>query len=205
MKFFLEMLPVILFFAANYLYTSLPASFIETINGFGLYAFTPGEKADAIFFATLVAILFAGITFIISCLLQRKLDKKLGIIFILFLVLGGATLAFGDEAFIKWKPTVLYLVFAAVFLGSMFIGKKSLTERMLGNAIDAPHAIWVKLNWAWIGFFVMMAALNLYIAYTFSNDIWVNFKSFGSLGLMILFLIIQMVLLNRYIIVKSEE
>ena len=205
MRFLLEMLPVLIFFAANYLYTSLPASFIDTVNSISPYAFTHGEKADAIFFATLVAILIAGITFIIGCLQQGKLDKKLGIMFILFIVLGGATLAFGDEAFIKWKPTVLYLVFAAAFLVSMFIGKKSLTERMLGNAIDAPHVVWVKLNWAWIGFFVLMAVLNLYIAYTFSNDTWVNFKSFGSIGLMIIFLVIQMVVLNRYIIVKSEE
>ena len=205
MRFLLEMLPVLIFFAANYLYTSLPASIIEMVNSISPYAFTHGEKADAIFFATLVAILIAGITFIIGCLQQGKLDKKLGIMFILFIILGGATLAFGDEAFIKWKPTVLYLVFAAAFLVSMFIGKKSLTERMLGNAIEAPQAVWVKLNWAWIGFFVLMAVLNLYIAYTFSNDTWVNFKSFGSIGLMVIFLVIQMVILNRYIIVKSEE
>ena len=121
------------------------------------------------------------------------------------MVFGGATLFLHDPTFIKWKPTVINLAFALIFLGSMFIGDKPLAQRFLGNAVEAPRNTWNKLNTAWIIFFVFVAALNLYIAYNFSEEIWVNFKLFGMIGLTIAFIIIQMILLNRYISVKPEE
>ena len=123
----------------------------------------------------------------------------------LFLIFGGATLFLRDPTFIKWKPTVINLVFALIFLGSAFIGDKPLAQRFLGNAIEAPKSIWYRLNTAWIIFFVSVAAINLYIAYNFSEEIWVNFKLFGMMGLTIAFIIIQMVVLSRYITVKPEE
>ena len=87
----------------------------------------------------------------------------------------------------------------------MFIGEKSLIERFLGNAIAAPKSIWIKLNLAWVVFFIAIAGLNLYIAYTFSEEIWVNFKLFGVIGLTILFMIIQMIILSRFMTTKPEE
>lgn len=205
MKFFFELLPIILFFAAYKLYTLIPAPIIDSINAVLLFEFIPGESSNAIYFATLIAIIASGITVLIHALRHHELNKNQTITFVLFVIFGGATLLFRDPTFIKWKPTVINLVFALLFFASTFIGKKSLVERFMGNAIEAPKPIWNKLNTAWISFFVVIAALNLYIAYNYSEEIWVNFKLFGVIGLTILFLIMQMMLLSRYIIAKPEE
>ena len=110
-----------------------------------------------------------------------------------------------QPAFIKWKPTVVNFGFALVFFVSFYVGKKPLVQRFMGHAIDAPKHIWNKLNTAWISFFITLALLNLYIAYNFSEEFWVGFKFFGVMGLTILFIIMQVMILNRYIAVKSEE
>ena len=205
MKFFFELLPVILFFAAYKLYTLIRAPIIESFNAVLPFALIPGDSSNAIYFATLIAILASGITVLVHALRHHELNKNQTITFVLFVIFGGATLLFRDPTFIKWKPTVINLVFALLFFASTFVGKKSLVERFMGNAIEAPKAIWNKLNTAWIYFFVVIAALNLYIAYNYSEEIWVNFKLFGVIGLTVLFLIMQMMLLSRYIIAKPEE
>lgn len=205
MNFLFEMLPVILFFAAYKLYAMIPAPVIEAINRVMPFTLNAAEKADSIYFATLVGILVAGISVFIYYLKTRSFEKNQSITFILFLLFGGATLLLRDPTFIKWKPTVINLIFALIFLGSMFIGKMSLIERFMGKAIEAPREIWTKLNLAWVVFFIAIAGLNLYIAYAFSEEIWVNFKLFGVIGLTILFMIIQMIILNRYVIAKPKE
>lgn len=205
MKFLFEMLPVILFFAAYKLYAMIPPPIIESINQVMPFTLNPAEKADSIYFATLVGIIVAGIAVLIYYLKTKSFEKNQTITFVLFLLFGGATLFLRDPTFIKWKPTVINLIFALLFLGSMFIGKMSLIERFMGKAIEAPKAIWTKLNVAWVVFFIAIAVLNLYIAYTFSEETWVNFKLFGVIGLTIGFMIIQMIILNRYVIVKPKE
>jgi len=205
MKFLIEFLPIILFFAAYKLYSLIPAPIIESINGLMPFTLTAGSEADSIYFATLIAIVISGITVLIHFIKHRGFNKNQTITFVLFLIFGGATLFMRDPTFIKWKPTVINLVFALIFLGSGFFGDKPLAQRFLGNAIEAPKSIWNKLNTAWIIFFVFVAAINLYIAYNFSEEIWVNFKLFGMMGLTIAFIIIQMILLSRYITVKPKE
>ncbi len=205
MKFLIEFLPIILFFAAYKLYSLIPAPIIESINSLMPFSLTPGSEPDSIYFATLVAIVISGITVLIHFIRHRDFNKNQTITFVLFLIFGGATLLLRDPTFIKWKPTVINLVFALIFLGSTFIGDKPLAQRFLGGAIDAPRSIWKKLNTAWIIFFVFVAVINLYIAYNFSEAIWVNFKLFGMIGLTIAFIIIQMIILSRYITVKPEE
>ncbi len=205
MKFFIEFLPIILFFAAYKLYSLIPAPIIESINSLMPFSLVPGNESDSIYFATLVAIVISGITVLIHFLKHRSYNKNQTITFALFLIFGGATLLLRDPTFIKWKPTVINLVFALIFLGSAFIGDKTLAQRFLGAAIEAPKSIWNKLNTAWIIFFVFIAAINLYIAYNFSEEIWVNFKLFGMMGLTIAFIIIQMIILSRYITIKHEE
>ena len=205
MKLLTEFLPIILFFAAYKLYSLIPAPIIESINRLMPFTFTPGNESDSIYFATLVAIVVAGITVLIHFIRHRGFNKNQTITFVLFLIFGGATLFLHDPTFKKWKPTVINLVFALIFLGSAFIGEKPLAQRFLGNAIEAPRSIWNKLNAAWIIFFVFIAVVNLYIAYNFSEEIWVNFKLFGMIGLTIAFIIIQMIILSRYITVKPEE
>ncbi len=83
---------------------------------------------------------------------------------VLLVVLGGATLILQDRAFIMWKPTVINWLFAAVFLGSMFIGKQSLVEKMMSHAVEAPAVIWIRLNISWVVFFIAMGFANLYVA-----------------------------------------
>ena len=205
MKFFIELLSVLLFFAVYFLYRFIPAQIIEAINDVAPFTFTPGASSDAIYFATLIGIIASGIVALAHALKYRELHKNKTFTFLAFLVLGGATLLFRDPAFIKWKPTVVNLVFALLFFGSSFIGKKPLVERFMGNAIEAPKQIWQKLNTAWILFFITLAALNLYIAYNFSEEFWVGFKFFGVIGLTILFIITQMMFLSRYVVIKSEE
>ncbi len=205
MKFFIEFLPIILFFAAYKLYSLIPTPIIEWLNGLMPFALTPGHEGDSIYFATFIAIVVSGLTVFIHFIKHRGFNKNQTITFVLFLIFGGATLFLRDPAFIKWKPTVINLVFALMFLGSAFIGDKPLAQRFLGGAIEVPKSIWYRLNTAWIIFFVSVAVINLYIAYNFSEGIWVNFKLFGMMGLTIAFIIIQMVVLNRYITVKPEE
>ena len=119
-------------------------------------------------------------------------------------VFGGATLLAHSETFIKWKPTVLYLLFAAAlaFTGR-FTGKQPL-KAIMGAQLDLPDAVWARLTQAWIGFFLVMAVLNLFVAYRMSLDAWVNFKLFGSTGLLVAFVIVQGVWLSRHMEHPSE-
>lgn len=205
MKVFVEFLSVILFAAAYGLYTLIPESMIQSINNTVPFTFTPNLQSDAIYFATLIGILSSALVVLAHAFNYREINKNKMFAFLAFVVFGGATLFIRDPAFIKWKPTVVNLGFALVFFASTYIGKKPLVERFMGNAIEAPRPIWHKLNSAWILFFVVIAALNLFIAYNFSEEFWVGFKLFGVLGLTILFLIMQMILLSQYIVVKPEE
>lgn len=110
-----------------------------------------------------------------------------------------------DETFIKWKPTILNWLFGAAFLGSQFIGKKPLVQRMLETNFSLPDGIWGRLNLIWIVFFVIMGVVNLYVAYSFDTDTWVNFKLFGMMGLTIAFVIAQAFYLARYLPEQPES
>jgi intracellular septation protein len=92
-----------------------------------------------------------------------------------------------------------------VFIGSEFIGKKNMIQRMMDHAITVPDKVWVILNRSWIVFFIVMGALNLFVAYTFAENIWVNFKLFGMLGLTLIFAIGQAVYMSRYISETEEK
>jgi intracellular septation protein len=120
------------------------------------------------------------------------------------LVFGGATLIIHNEIFIKWKPTILYWIFAMVLFTARIVWKKNLMQGMLGKQIDVPAPVWERLNYSWAAFFALMGGLNLFVAYHFPTDIWVNFKLFGIFGLMIVFVIIQGVMLSPYIKEDAE-
>ena len=109
------------------------------------------------------------------------------------------TLLLQDETFIKWKPTVLYWAFAAALLGGTLFLKKNLMRALLGEQMELPEAAWSRLNWSWIVFFVCMGILNLFVAFNFSTDDWVNFKLFGGMGLMLVFVLAQGLLLSKYV------
>jgi intracellular septation protein len=120
-------------------------------------------------------------------------------------VFGGATLLLQDETFIKWKPTVLYWLFAAVLAVAELGFRKNLIRSLMQNQVTLPAPVWTRLNLSWAGFFAVMGLLNLYVAYTFSTDTWVNFKLFGGMGLMIVFVVLQALVLARHIEDKSTK
>lgn len=127
--------------------------------------------------------------------------------------LGGITIAFGDPAFIQWKPTVLNWVFAGAFLGSQFVGKQSLVQRMMGGQITLPDPVWFKLNISWVLFFIASGFANLYVAFYYATeldektrmDFWVNFKLFGLMGMTLVFVIAQAFYLSRYMTEETNN
>ena len=129
----------------------------------------------------------------------HKIEKMQLVTLGLVVVLGGATVLFQDKTFIQWKPTVVNWLFGLAFLGSQFIGEKTIVERLMGSNISLPSFAWKNLNIAWVVFFIAMGALNLFVAYTFSEEAWVNFKLFGMLGLTVIFIVIQGIYLSRHI------
>ncbi|MBT8421377.1 MAG: septation protein A [Gammaproteobacteria bacterium] len=156
------------------------------------------SSTEAILAATIVAIVATFIQVAISWLRSHRVENMHLITLALLVVLGGATLLFKDEMFIKWKPTAVNWLFALVFFGSQFVGGKSLVQRMMEKNIELPSAIWTRLNWSWVVFFLVMGFVNLYVIYNFSTEFWVNFKLFGLLGLTLAFVIGQSFFLVRF-------
>jgi len=149
-----------------------------------------------IFFATGVLMAVMPIVLVLQWLMTRKVNKIYAASTALVIVLGGATLIFRNPTFLYWKPTVLNWLIAAVFLGSQWIGDKTVVQRMLGNAAELGPDQWVRLNLIWVVFFTIVGGVNLYVAYTFSEAFWVKFKLFGMLGITLVFVIIQSVWLT---------
>jgi intracellular septation protein len=135
----------------------------------------------------------------ILAVLKRKIDTMLWVSLAIIVVFGGATLALHDETFIKWKPTVLYWMFATVLAGSVLLFRRNLMRLMLSDKVQLPEPVWARLNWSWVGFFAAMGAVNLGVAMNFTTDQWVNFKLFGATGLLLLFVIGQAFFLARHV------
>src|SRR5512134_2798665 len=178
MKFLFDFFPVILFFIAF--------------------------KLAGIYVATGVAIAATFVQVGWLKLRGRRVEPMLWASLGIIVLFGGATLFLQDETFIKWKPTVLYWLFGAVLAGGALLGR-NLIRLMLSEQVQLPDAVWSRLNWSWIGFFAFMGALNLYVAYNYSTDLWVNFKLFGGMGLMLVFVLAQALVLARFIEEKDER
>ena len=133
--------------------------------------------------------------------MDRKLQAMHKITLVLVLAFGTLTLVLHDDRFIKWKPTVLYWIFAGILLGGKWIFGRNLIQKVMGTQITLPESIWTRLNLSWAFFFVISGALNLYVAFSgnFTESQWVNFKVFGLMALMLLFVIAQSIWLGRYI------
>ncbi len=201
MKMLFDLFPVILFFIAFKVSEGRKEATAELLNGLfggvGLAgAFAPDQAP--ILLATVVVILATCGQIAWVWLRHGKVDNMLWVSLALVVVLGGMTLVLRDEGFIKWKPTILYWVFALTLLVSATLFGKNLIRSMLAAQIEVPDAVWTKLNLVWAAFFVFMGAANLYIARSFPTDIWVNFKLFGGMGLMLVFMIAQGFWLSRH-------
>jgi intracellular septation protein len=199
-KILFDMLPVILFFATYKLAGSDPQATSELLSGSGILL----QPAQApILLATAVTILATLLQIAWVRWRTGRVERMMWISLGLITVLGGLTLAFRNPDFIKWKPTVLYWIFAAALSGTLLLLGKNLIRSMLEAQLALPDAVWLKLNHAWSLFFIAMGALNLFVAYRFSEEAWVNFKMFGGLGLMFAFVLGQGVYLSRHI--KEEN
>ena len=134
-----------------------------------------------------------------------KVDTMLWISFSIIVVLGGATLLLHDENFIKWKPTILYWVFSATLLLSSLLFKKNLMQSLMQEKLTLPNRTWALLNLSWSLFFFVLGVVNLYVAFNFSTDDWVNFKLFGATGMMLLFVLLQAFALAKYVEKEKES
>jgi intracellular septation protein len=151
-------------------------------------------------------VLLATVVVIVATLLQilwlkvrgKKVDTMLWVSLGLVTVLGGATIYFHSESFIKWKPTVLYWVMGAALLIGQLVFKKNGIKSLMGAQMTLPDAVWRTVNFSWVGFFAVMGCLNLWVAFNFPTSTWVNFKLFGGLGIMALFILVQAVYLNKH-------
>lgn len=196
MKFLFDLLPVILFFAAYKFAGADPEASLSLASrwlGDGIVA---GQAP--ILIATVVAIVATFLQIVLVWFKHRKVERMLWVSLVIIVVFGGATLLFHNPTFIKWKPTALYWLFAGVLAFSALLLKRNLIRKMLEAQIQLPDAVWSKLNLAWAGFFAGMGCLNLYVAYNFSEEAWVNFKLFGGMGLMLGFVLAQGFYLSRH-------
>lgn len=167
---------------------------------FPLILFFLAFKFSDIFTATAVAIIAGIAQFIWLKATGRAIEATHWINLTVIIVFGGATLLFHNDAFIKWKPTVLYWLFAGIVLVGKWVFKRNLIQKVMSAQIDMPENVWNKLSLSWAGFFILSGALNLYVAFSgyFTESQWVNFKVFGLMALLLLFVIAQSVWLSRY-------
>lgn len=186
MKQFIDFIPLLLFFITY----KIEPRLVEVAG----QSFTLG----GIYSATAVLIISSLVVYGALFIRQRRLEKGQLLTLVACLVFGGLTLAFHSETFLKWKAPVVNWLFAMAFFGSHFIGDKVLIKRIMGHALTLPDAVWTRLNAAWIAFFLICGAANLFVAFTF-QDFWVDFKVFGSLGMTVLFLVGQGVYLSRHL------
>lgn len=173
MRLLFDLLPVVLFFVAY--------------------------KVSGIYAATAVAIVASVLQIAWLKLRRRRVDNMQWVSLGIIVVFGGMTLYLQNPIFVKWKPTVLYGLFAVALAVARIAMGRNLIRSMMGKQVTLPEPVWERLNLAWIVFFVLMAVLNIVVAYGFSEEIWVNFKLFGTLGLTLLFVVAQAIYFSRHI------
>ena len=179
MKLLFDFLPVLLFFVAF-------------------------QLAD-IYVATLVAIISSFLQVAWVKLRHGRYEKNYVITFFIMLIFGGATLYLENELFIKWKPTAINWLFALIFIGSHFIGKKTVIEHMISGMVELPNKSWINLNIAWAGFFIILGFINIYVLYSFDTETWVNFKLFGMFGLTFAFVLAQGVYIAKHMKPQAQK
>lgn len=172
MKFLFDLFPVALFFVAIQVWD--------------------------IFVATAVAIAASFVQVGWLLFRRKRIDPMLWASLGIIVVFGGLTLYLRDKTFILWKPTVLYWLFGLALAGAALL-RRNLIRTMLSDQMRLPEPVWARLNWSWVGFFAFMGALNLYVAFNYSEKIWATFKLFGGLGLMIAFVVAQSLVLAKYV------
>jgi intracellular septation protein len=174
MQLLTDLLPIILFFAVYSVYGS-------------------------IYVATAVLMAMMAILIGVQWIRHRTVSRMLLISGGLVLLLGGATLILRRPIFVQWKPTIANWAFAVAFIGSRYIGDKTLLERAMGDAIDLPAHIWHQLNWVWVANFVLLGAANLYVVYNYSEPTWVKFKLASIIASIVFCLLITIARIWKYL------
>lgn len=208
MKLLLDFLPLILFFVAFKGAEGNPdaaAAFATQHFGFLVQGGVVGPNEAPVLLATVVVMAATLAQVVILKLRGQKIDLMLWISLALVVVLGGATIWFHNETFIKWKPTGLYWVMALTLWASLAVFGKNLIKAMLGRELQLPDPVWARLNLAWVLFFALMGVVNLYVAYNFSTSAWANFKVFGVTGLILLFTLAQGVYMSKHLPQQEED
>ncbi|MEP4148487.1 MAG: inner membrane-spanning protein YciB [Halioglobus sp.] len=187
MKQLAEFIPIALFFIAYQLNG-------ETIS-VGQWNFT----FDGIFTATAVLMMATLLQVVLTYAITREFEKRAMWMLLAVLIFGGATLLLRNQMFIQWKPTIFNWVLAIAFGASQFIGEKNLMERTLGSQIRLPKSIWTKLNLLWVANFAIVGALNLVVAYRFSEATWVSYKLYSAIGFTLLLTILTAILISPHL------
>ena len=191
MKQILEFLPIVLFFGAY------------QMDGETLTVGAWSHTFDGIFSATAVLMIATiGVWLVMLAITQRN-DKRLMWMMVAVVVFGTATLVLRDQRFIQWKPTVFNWVMAALFFGSQFVSEKTLLERLLGQQLVLSEVIWKRLNALWVTNFLVVGALNLYVAYQYAEAFWVSYKLYSSIGFMVLMILLTLMIVAPHL--KSED
>ena len=187
MKQLAEFLPIVLFFI------------VYQMNGETLSIGGWQYTVDGIFTATGVLMAATVVQVAVSYALTRTLEKRLLWLLLAVLIFGGATLVFRNQMFIQWKPTSFNWVLALVFGASQFIGDKNLMERTLGSQIHLPKPVWTRLNLLWVANFAIVGALNLVVAYGFSEETWVSYKLYSAIGFTLLLTVLTALLVAPHL------
>lgn len=209
MKLLFDLFPVILFFIS---YNKADLLLNQTPLGQWIDASQP-EHIAATLVATVVAIAASFIQVTLVWLKHHRVENMHIFSLVIITVLGGLTIYIGNPAFIQWKPTLINWLFAAILLGSRYLLRKNLIEKMMGAQISLPVPVWNRLNLAWALFFIFSGLANLYVAFYYGldlddktrMDIWVNFKLFGLMGLTLVFAIAQAFYLARHMQQTEQE
>jgi intracellular septation protein len=178
MKLLADFFPIILFFAA--------------FKFAGIYVATGVAIA-----ATVIQIAWLRFT-------RGKVEPIQWVSLAIIVAFGGATIALHDETFIKWKPTILYWVMGAILAAGQLVIRKNLLKSVMGSQLELPEEAWRVMTWSWIAFFALMGVINLWVAFNFDTNTWVNYKLFGGMGLMVVFILGQAVYLSKHVKEEAE-
>ncbi|MEM6544680.1 MAG: septation protein A [Pseudomonadota bacterium] len=187
MRQLLELLPIVLFFVVYQMDG-------QTLSFAGL-----SHEVDGIFSATAVLIAATAVQVLLTRLLDGSWEKRALWTLVAVGVFGGATLILRDQTFIQWKPTVFNWALAVTFLGFHLFSKRNLLQRILGSQIELPARVWAQLNWLWIANFSVVGALNLYVAYRFSEATWVSYKLYSAIGFTLVLAVLTAVIISPHL------
>ena len=175
------------------------------IDFFPIALFFIAFKFAGIYVATGVAMLATLVQIAWLYFKYGKVEPMQWISLGIITLFGGATLLTQNDTFIKWKPTILFWLMGCLLIGGQLLMKKNFIKSLMSAQLSLPDEIWQKLLWSWAVFFAVKGGLNLWVAYQFDTDTWVNYKLIGSMGLMLLFVLGQGVYLSKHIQPPPED